>query len=403
MPLARIVTRAVEESQELAADLRGRGFDVEIVLPADVLTTRADVELRLEECTPEEALIRAGVLPETNDMAVFIAPGAITARRERQSAPLKIRFPGQSKWYEPFSDSEGARAYGANPPFANMQLEEESARDIAVPGNGSDTPRISIVPEPHAAQTSHARVDQQDEPLFATGMASAARAVPNFVPHDPSITKPMPIAQVPNIKQPIVAKAAANKRIESELDRLPAPMRTTPIRTMPVAATRRMRIPALSWRGRWKVSKTSAGVAGVALLVVVIGVWVLRRAPMPSEYGSSASDVHQSVPFTDSKGTTPSAAKRPATVQPEASRPVESNSPSLVPQAAAAVAPPSSTKRTNNQKRPTSPRRTTNESDVVASDTVTRFPAHTPKAQAKPKPDTAKHANDGIKRYSDLD
>src|SRR6185436_13559906 len=89
MPLARIVTRAVEESQELAADLRGRGFDVEIVTPNAIPKTQADVELRLEECTPEEALIRAGVLPETNDLAVFIAPGAIQIGVN--ASPLRLR------------------------------------------------------------------------------------------------------------------------------------------------------------------------------------------------------------------------------------------------------------------------------------------------------------------------
>ena len=95
MPLARIITRAVEESQDLAADLRGRGFEVEIVSPSNVPKTRADLELRLEECTPEEALIRAGVLAETNDMAVFIAPGAIANRRQRERASSDTAVSGQ--------------------------------------------------------------------------------------------------------------------------------------------------------------------------------------------------------------------------------------------------------------------------------------------------------------------
>ena len=109
MPLARIVTRAVEESQELAADLRGRGFDVEIVTPNAIPKTQADVELRLEECTPEEALIRAGVLPETNDLAVFIAPGAIANRRERVAAPAAQQFSTQRKWYDSIPGATASR------------------------------------------------------------------------------------------------------------------------------------------------------------------------------------------------------------------------------------------------------------------------------------------------------
>ena len=50
MPLARIITNAVEESLELTIQLRARGFQVETVAPGKVPATPADLEVRLDEC-----------------------------------------------------------------------------------------------------------------------------------------------------------------------------------------------------------------------------------------------------------------------------------------------------------------------------------------------------------------
>ena len=78
MPLARIITPCVEDSYELAAQLRARGYEVETVLSgAEPSTQPAHLEVTLEECTPEEALVRADLLPGREDRCVFIAPGAI--------------------------------------------------------------------------------------------------------------------------------------------------------------------------------------------------------------------------------------------------------------------------------------------------------------------------------------
>jgi hypothetical protein len=93
MPLARIITRSPEESRELAAKLRARGYSVEIVSPEQVPETVADVEVTLEECTPEEALIKAGLVFdvkdfEVKDLCVFIAPGAIAGPRPIAEIPF---------------------------------------------------------------------------------------------------------------------------------------------------------------------------------------------------------------------------------------------------------------------------------------------------------------------------
>jgi hypothetical protein len=82
MPLARIITRVQQDADELANDLRGRGFKIEIVSPENVPTHPVDLEVSLEECATEDALDEAENAPQPQDVCVFIAPGALveTAR-----------------------------------------------------------------------------------------------------------------------------------------------------------------------------------------------------------------------------------------------------------------------------------------------------------------------------------
>src|SRR5438105_15025593 len=82
MPLARIITRSVGESEELARELRARGYTVETVSPEQISEIPADLEIKLQECSPEEALIKAaGLVPDSNDLCVFIAPGVLSDSR----------------------------------------------------------------------------------------------------------------------------------------------------------------------------------------------------------------------------------------------------------------------------------------------------------------------------------
>lgn len=82
MPLARIITDAADDSVELAMQLRARGYRVETVAPGEVPSTPADLEVRVEECAADEVLTRADQTTESDDLWVFVAPGALdeTAR-----------------------------------------------------------------------------------------------------------------------------------------------------------------------------------------------------------------------------------------------------------------------------------------------------------------------------------
>jgi len=80
MPVARIYASLVEEAEPICADLLARGYNVEVVFPDAVLPTPADLELRVERCSPEQAIARveAGGSPSR---CVFVTP-AKGPRRE---------------------------------------------------------------------------------------------------------------------------------------------------------------------------------------------------------------------------------------------------------------------------------------------------------------------------------
>jgi len=86
MPLARIITNAVDESLELTLQLRARGFRVETVAPGKIPTTPADLEVRLDECAPEEIVARAADSDASDNLWVFVAPGALDER----ARPMRV-------------------------------------------------------------------------------------------------------------------------------------------------------------------------------------------------------------------------------------------------------------------------------------------------------------------------
>ena len=80
MGLARIITRLSSGYDEIERDLRARGFQVERSSPDEAAAQPADLEITIEECTAEQALIRA--MDGGGDASVFVAPGALTGRAQ---------------------------------------------------------------------------------------------------------------------------------------------------------------------------------------------------------------------------------------------------------------------------------------------------------------------------------
>ena len=116
MSVARIITRVKQDADELARDLRQRGFQVDIVSPDEPVTRAADLEISLEECSTEQALRSAETLPAQEDVCVFIAPAALV-----ESARPMVVVPLYSTPLEAGAAEQPMR-------FSPEAIEEESPK-----------------------------------------------------------------------------------------------------------------------------------------------------------------------------------------------------------------------------------------------------------------------------------
>lgn len=108
MPLARIYASSVEESEPLRADFLARGYNVEVVFPDAEPSGSADLELRLEHCSPAEAVARVEANSGTPSRCVFLTPRkgpehdilliemtvAATGTHSRHPLYLPVNLPG---------------------------------------------------------------------------------------------------------------------------------------------------------------------------------------------------------------------------------------------------------------------------------------------------------------------
>src|SRR5207245_5585077 len=87
----------------------------------------ADLELRVEECAPEEALRRAGALSGSEDLCVYIAPGAIAGLRPIAVIPF---LPELLREKAPITDSVTASAQpeASEPELSEVNISEADAK-----------------------------------------------------------------------------------------------------------------------------------------------------------------------------------------------------------------------------------------------------------------------------------
>jgi len=91
MPLARIITEVADDCLELTMQLRARGFQVETVAPGFIPSTPADLEVRMDECAPEDVVNYMAQSSAGDDLWVFVAPGALDSNSlPIRNAPVSI-------------------------------------------------------------------------------------------------------------------------------------------------------------------------------------------------------------------------------------------------------------------------------------------------------------------------
>jgi hypothetical protein len=202
MPLARIITSSVDDSLELSMQLRARGFEVEMVAPDQVPETPVDLEVLLEECAPEDVLNKAAQIQESEDLWVFVAPGALDERgrpmRRVSTSPQAVGVPAMR--------SALRAEIKPAPIMAAPEPEEE-----AVPAELTAPPPPSIV---HAAPTPipyemAAKTTAEPMPTRTASFAEptiALPALPKTAVEAPTskvkvvvLPKPLDASQIPEI------------------------------------------------------------------------------------------------------------------------------------------------------------------------------------------------------------
>ena len=259
MPLARIITDSVDDSLELTMQLRARGFVVETVSPDQIPNTPADLEVRLEECSPEDVLSKAAEVTENEDLWVFVAPGALDERaRPIRTIPLlphAFDVPVSRMIPTKFETSWPVETMGENGPsqvvgpLTGMPVRMPSELPLA-PGNGGAKSEIAADLKKESATVS-----------------------PVIVPGAP--TKPTPDVP-PKVKVVVLPKVSEVPQVPEVAERAgPHPG------LAPKATSRRARV-----RGPYKISfRTGARfwkrIAVSGALAVVAGLLVAVVALRP--------------------------------------------------------------------------------------------------------------------------
>jgi len=237
--------------------LRARGFLVETVSPDQIPSTPADLEVRLEECSPEDVLSKAAEVTENEDLWVFVAPGALDERaRPIRTIPLLphvFDVPIPRMVPAKFETSWPVEAMGENrpsqvvAPLTGMPVRMPAEIPLA-PGNGGGRNEIAA--------------DLKKE---------SATVPPVIVPGAPA--KPTPDVQ-PKVKVVVLPKLSEAPQIPEVAER------AGPNRGLaPKATSRRVRLRgpykisfqtgARFWK-RIVVSSALAVVAGLLVAVVAL-------------------------------------------------------------------------------------------------------------------------------------
>ena len=217
MPLARIITTSADDSLELSMQLRSRGFRVETVAPDQIPGAPADLEVCLEECAPEDVLSKAAVVQESEDLWVFVAPGALDERpRPIRVIPLtpqvvEFRTPEHVAAFVALAPEVEAAAVEVHlpdvekkAPIVEVQLPAVLVKEVVVAPE--DDPILSELESHSLAATDSAALRMETIPALAS---PAIAEPPVVVPEETGIAGSVlvPIEATKTAPAPVEVKA----------------------------------------------------------------------------------------------------------------------------------------------------------------------------------------------------
>jgi hypothetical protein len=336
MPLARIITRIKEDADELANDLRSRGFEIEIVSPDDIPAHSVDLEVRLEECGTEDALTSAENVAQPQDICVFIAPGAIV---------------------------ESAR------PMVTVPLLSDSLPEPDLPAQPLHVEEVTIdQDEPQLEELVASRALAEDSQPTTIQSPFAGEPQPEFGEDSPvTVLEGEAVIHPPTEAEPAAAPAAVSNDKK---------------------APRRLRIRITqSDKVFWRVATAMATLAVGGLLTLSA-----HRPPMSPALEQSVPSVQQAAPFAGAKVSEVSLPLDNTALNPPAIV-AAAGKPPAVRQVVAQHPPAPARKRAvafhTRRYSSRSP-----ESDLIAEDTIIRYGKPPAAPQVQQKKSAIKHHSD---------
>jgi hypothetical protein len=356
MPLARIITRAVDDSLELTMQLRARGYRVETVTPGQVPATPADLEVHLEECDSGQMISRTSGANLSVDLWVFVAPGALDERaRPIQMIPL-VPENGQAVFSTIKKDTSPVVLPFLPPEDDPIVAEVESDVILA---------ELAVQPEPRIQKADAAPVSPQRDRTAAATLAAST------LPMGP----PTPVSAEARVAEDLssaVKTRAAAKRDEFWIPQVPErpAISLKPTVAAPLASPRKLRrvvkiaLPAgpRFWHTAWTSST-------LVVLLGILGLVVGMRPPLP------ATGLQ---PVPSMQGVTVRV-QSPLSAVPDRSVKSAKPTPSLKPQQRASTRPDLSASQVvtraaqlSKAVKPKRPRhlRSSHADDIIAEDTV---------------------------------
>jgi hypothetical protein len=227
MPLPRIITKSADDSLELSMQLRSRGFRVETVAPDQIPGVPADLEVCLEECAPEDVLTKAAVVQESEDLWVFVAPGALDER------PRPIRVIPLTPQVVEFRTPEHVAAVAALAPKV-----EAAAVEVQLPQVERKTPVVEV--QLPAVLVKEVVLAPEDDPILceleshslaatdsATLRMEAIRALTSGVIAEPPVVAPaeteIAVPVLVPIEAPKTAPAPVEVKAPPQIESTPSP------------------------------------------------------------------------------------------------------------------------------------------------------------------------------------
>ena len=227
MPLARIITKSADDSLELSMQLRSRGFRVETVAPDQIPSMPADLEVCLEECAPEDVLTKAAVVQESEDLWVFVAPGALDERpRPMRVIPLtpqvvEFRTPEHVAAFAALAPEVEAAAVEVHlpdvekkAPVVEVQLPAVLAKEVVLAPE--DDPILSELESHSLAATDSTALRMEAIPALASAVIAEP---PVVVPAETEIAAPVPVP----VEGPKTATAPVEVKAPPQIESIPSP------------------------------------------------------------------------------------------------------------------------------------------------------------------------------------